>query len=272
MKCSNSFDDLIRKHFRGVSENIDVPEDMFQNIKNNIKKNEKGAIGMKKKSFFVKGIVIAAVLCAATVGTIAATNVASWSGHSSNLTETKEFPDISEVKDRAGIEPKYTQELPGGFKFKHFNTSEGKGMDVDGNTVIEVTSANFNYERENGNEGEILSLDVEALPKEIYDNQIKGDESDKAYRKDYTHAGIDLQYSEMPYKFVPPDYKLTDEDQKLLDEHKIEISYGSQEIEEMLCQSVCWYEDGMKYLILAMDANLSEDVMVEMAETVIDAE
>ena len=49
------------------------------------------------------------------------------------------------------------------------------------------------------------------------------------------------------------------------------VSFSSSEIEEYNIQSVSWYEDGIKYLIMSWDYDdLTKDQMIDMAKQVID--
>ena len=59
----------------------------------------------------------------------------------------------------------------------------------------------------------------------------------------------------------------------MIDDGSLQVGYGdpSSEIEEYNVQSVSWYEDGIKYLIMNWNYDdLTKDQMIDMAKEVID--
>ena len=265
MKPVNSFDEKIKQCLIDETKQIEASKNLFQNIKTEIE--EKGEDNMKFR-FTPKKLVAVCILCLTTVVCIAAPKISSWSSHSYGDTELTSFPSEKEVKELVGYTPKYVESLPQGFNFKNANVVESQGNDDSGNAVYTLKELSIFYERENkANKKEFLSFNAANKSKDIFNQEQKPD----TFKQENvsTFNDITLYYDEMPYKFVPPDYELTEEDKRAMENGELEISYGTSEIENNLMQFVSWYEDGMSYLILGSDVNLTKEQMFEMAQTVI---
>lgn len=264
MESANLFDDKMKQYFIETTENIDVPEDMFKKIKNKI--DNRGEIIMRKN--LIKRLMIVCVVCFTTAVTcIAAPKINSWISSSSRADGSNTFPSGVEIYNQVGYNPKYVEVFLNEFKFENWVVVNQKGLDVDGNSVIELKEFKMFYERENKNEKkEFLTLSTSTVSESVFNQSIqyKSKFNDKIeYNK------LTLHYSEMPYKLVPDDYELTQQDKKDMEDRVLEISVGTEEIENNLMQCITWYEDGIQYDILGKDVNLTEDKFVEMAKTVI---
>lgn len=265
MKLVNSFDEKIKQCLTEETNQIEASKNLFQNIKTEIEK--KGDDYMKFR-LTTKKLVAVCILCLTTVVCIAAPKISSWTGHSSGDTEITTFPSEKEVKELVGYTPKYVESLPQGFKFKNANVVETQGNDESGNAVVNLKELSIFYERENkANEKELLSFIASNKSEDLFNQEHNPD----LFKQENisTFNNITLYYDEMPYKFVPPDYELTEEDKKAMESGDLEISYGSSEVENNLMQFVSWYENGMDYLILGSDVNLTKEQLFEMAQTVI---
>lgn len=263
MKPVNSFDKKIRQCLIEETKQIETSKNLFQTIKTEIK--QKGDDTMKFH-FTPKKLAVVCILCLTTVVCVAAPKINSWTSGSYADTKITTFPSEKEIKNLVGYTPKYVESLPQGFQFKEANVVNTQGNDESGNTVIELKELSIFYERDQKNdEKEYLSFNASNKSEDLF-NQEKA--SSKKENQS-TFNDITLYYNEMPYKFVPPDYELTEEDKKAQENGELEISYGSSEIENNLNQFVFWYEDGIEYLIIGSDVNLTKEQFFEMAQKVI---
>lgn len=264
MESANLFDDKMKQYFIETTENIDVPEDMFKKIKNKI--DNRGEIIMRKNS--IKRLVIVCVVCFTTAVTcIGAPKINSWISSSSRAEQSNSFPSGVEVYNQVGYNPKYVEVFLNEFKFESWNVLDTKGLDIDGNSVIELKDFKMYYERENKNEKEeFLTLSTSKVSESVFNQSIQ---YKSKFNDKIEYNTLTLHYSEMPYKFVPDDYELTQQDKKDMEDGVLEISYGTDKIENNLMQNITWYQDGIQYNISGNDVNLTENKFVEMAKTVI---
>ena len=77
--------------------------------------------------------------------------------------------------------------------------------------------------------------------------------------------GVTLTYRDAHYRFVPPDYEKSDEEKQQEKNGELVISYGSDEVEDKMFQSVLWEQDGVTYLISGFDTGLDAQTMFDMA-------
>lgn len=251
------FDDEIRKALHNKSDDISLRADLFNDIKKSMEKennNMKKFINSPKK-VIILGLAICTFI---SVGVIGAGRITSVVGHSSILDEIKHYPTLSELSEVIDYEPKYVEKL-GDYEFDFASPGHSQEQDDSGSTVHEYDDVTFWYKT---NEG-ILTLSTHP--------EFTPEDHDLTHEKEIEHNGVKLYYSAIKYKFVPPDYELTDEDKKLMEAKELEISYGSQEIENKNTQAVVWSEDGIVYCISAMDVDINEEDIVNMAKQVVDS-
>ncbi|WP_455491983.1 hypothetical protein [Butyricicoccus sp.] len=77
--------------------------------------------------------------------------------------------------------------------------------------------------------------------------------------------GVTLTYRDTHYRFVPADYEKSDEEKQQEKNGELVISYGSDEVEDKMFQSVLWEQDGATYLISGFDTGLDAQAMFDMA-------
>lgn len=257
----------IKQCLKNEADKVSVPEDMFFKVRNEIlRKEEKGVFNMKFKFLKPKTVLIAGALCVLTTVTgVAATNLSGWYSSSSILTETRNFPDENEVKEKVGFEPKYIEKFSNGFEFESFNYADNKITDEKGNTVDNHKSAEFSYKKDGSQKNQDISISIEKIDKKYFDeNELKN-----AVKSSY--KGIELDYSNFKYKGVNENYEPTEEERELCEKGSLQIGYGSGEETEDNVQCIAWYEDGMSYLIMNSNYDeLSQQDMINMAKEIID--
>lgn len=243
-------DSKIKKALQLKADEISASESVLFEIKNNLKERK----NMKKTSFRIL-IAVAAMCIIGTVGTIGAGKIATISSHSSHLDEIKEFPAQQELKKYIDFTPKYTETL-GGYKFLYAIPVDSTASDSDGNKIGDYKEMNFSYDVGKGD----LSLSASPRMVEDFENMEK-----------INLDGVDLYYSKLANKFVPPDYVPTEEEEKLVESGELNIGYGSDKIEEKNSQSIFWVEDGIQYTLFEMGTDIQKDELISMAKEVINS-
>lgn len=264
---NENLDKDIKQCLKNVTDKTSVPEGMFFKIRSDImEKEEKGVFKMKHKILRPRTILIAGVLCVLTTVTcVAAANLSGWYSSSSILTQTKSFPDESKVKEKVGFEPKYVEKFSNGFNFKTFNYSNDEIRDEKGNTIENLKSAVFSYEKDGAQKNQDLTIYIEKIDKKYIDEN----QFNNAVKSSY--KGIEFEYSNYKYKAVDENYEPTDEEKQLCENGSLQIGYGSKTETEDNMQCVAWYEDGMSYLIINTNYDeLSQQDMIDMAKEIVD--
>ena len=77
--------------------------------------------------------------------------------------------------------------------------------------------------------------------------------------------GVTLTYRDAHYRFVPDGYEKSDEEKQQEKNGELVISCGSDEVEDLMFQSVLWEQDGVTYLISGYDTGLDAQAMFGMA-------
>ena len=72
--------------------------------------------------------------------------------------------------------------------------------------------------------------------------------------------------------FLPPDYEYepTEEEKALQEAGKLNIAYGSSEVEIKTSESYYWNEDGMYYCLIGFDLDLGEEAFKQMAAEIME--
>ena len=84
--------------------------------------------------------------------------------------------------------------------------------------------------------------------------------------------GTVLSYSSTVNKFVPPDYEITEEEKKLQEEGKLNVAYGSDEVEVMTSASVTWEQEDISYCLFTFEESMSAEELLSMAKEVAEQE
>ena len=302
MKSSNmsdrDFEEKLTRTFDCITEDIKASDKMFDNIKSELKGGNTMKFKLKKSYVIAAAVVLS--LTAATGIVASTTDVSIWFGSSSNLTAKTEFPDKETIETEFAYNFKYVKEFTNGFKFDNYNYSDEKGMDSNGNIVIESKEAHFNYVKDSGSDTEqTVYFHADKRPEYMF--------SDKYYDKAVNYKDVEIHYSDYIYKCFPPDFEekevnaedrekaeklmaevrktnpdaddltkvypyLSEEEIEAYKQNKLMLAYGSQEIESFTNQSVIWYDNGIVYNLMSMHNEWIEpDEFIDMAKQVIDS-
>lgn len=266
---NEDIDEKITQFFMDETENISISQNSFYKIKSGIlREKERGFVNMKFGFLKAKTVLAAGLICIAAIGTVGvgASTGLSWIGSSDTRTEITEFPAEKIVEKRVGFSPKYVESFSNGFKFESFNSSTQELENDNKDTITKTKSADFSYTRDGSAEKQNLNFSAEKV-EEKYTG------SNEFWDAPVEYNGVKIYYYPHKYKVVPDGYKVTEEEQKMIDDGSLQVGYGdpSSEPEEYNVQSVSWYEDGIKYLIMNWNYDdLTKDQMIDMAKEVID--
>lgn len=218
--------------------------------------SKKESVIMKSKKSFVLAASAAVMILGLTVFATGGL-VSTWTSHSSSIPEYTELPSAAQCIEDIGYEPVLIEEFSNGYKFKEGSVVKNNLLDDNNKSVEKFNSVTFRYTRGDGRI--TFSQDKYSSDIETSGSVVSSEE------------GIDIYYSSYMNKVVPPDYELTDEDKKAEESGELIFSYGSQEVMINKVESVLWKNDGISYLIMQIDGDLSEQELVEMAKEAINA-
>ena len=203
-------------------------------------------------------ILAAAVVMLLSVTVIAANIIlGSRGGHSSNIPSYYSIPSKDTMLKDTGIAPSIPESFSSGFVFDSGYIMYNEDFDTEGNSVQEYKGLQFDYKKD----GAKITAFIDAA---IAGVQVKDPDMTKSYK------GSELLYYSYINKLVPPDYQPTAEDQQAERDGSVVLSYGTEKIEMHHVQGIAWEYQGLNYELLAMDIDISEDTLFEMAKEMID--
>ena len=213
---------------------------------------------MEKKRLLPRRRMIAAsVACCLLLASaaFAATKIVSYESHSSAEPTCTNYRELSDVTKDLTYDPIIPQEFSNGYEFKSATVGTDEGKDADGNTVISGKMMDVEYTHPKSDH---IMLSISPVI----------DESDTTqYDKTRDVNGVTVGASDFIIKFVPPDYEKTDEDITREKNGTIQISYGTDTIEEKAFASASFMTGGVHYTLLADgDKQPSQDELMDMAE------
>lgn len=262
MKTNKEYHQQLKTALLQQANKIEPSTGLFEKIKNDINKQERGETMNNKVISFKKGrrlvVLAASFVLLASLTVLGVTNGKSWVGYTK--LKYKAFPSQEKILKDVGFVPKYTETLPGGFEYAMGGTGESTLSDDAGSTLTQVKKVSLGYKR--GNEKNFVDLTITQIEEKFLDNnesQLVGELN-----------GINLYYQEQDYKFVPPGYEFTEEDKRAQETGELEISVGSAKVEFSNIQSISWYEDGLQYMIMGSNHDFTVEEMIDMARTIIE--
>lgn len=211
-----------------------------------------------KKISFKKKLVVA-VAATFVLGTtaFAAGKLFSVAGSTSTIPTYRNMPSIEQVRKDFGFEPSLVEKFENGYEFKSGHTTNNEGYDESGNSLGKSKLLDLIYKKGDAQ----VSIGVEDLT-------LVGEDTDSVLIGNY--KGSDLKYTSYTNKIVPADYKMTEQDKQDEASGKYVFSVGSKEIETHEAQHIVFELDGLFYSIFAMDSELTQDDLANMAKEIID--
>ena len=214
---------------------------------------------MRHRSWKVMAAAAAAVCLMGGMTAMGLGKAAVYISHSNRNEAVNDYAAAEEMQKSYRTDVKMVEEFSNGYAFAEAVPHHSEAQDADGNTIEAGTAMSVVYERE-GSESVYFEDGYSSLPLDF--------EADLSMTLD---NGVVLQYSRMQNKFVPPDYVPTEEEQKLCEEGKLNLAYGSSEIEEMVSSMVQWEDGGITYSLFTFDEAITAEEMFQMAKEVVES-
>ena len=149
-----------------------------------------------------------------------------------------------------------------GYTFKEAVPKHEETQDEGKNRLDQGVSMAFTYEKE-GME------DVELSGSRLFVGMQDESSADQVMTLE---DGTVLSYSSTVNKFVPPDYEITEEEKKLQEEGKLNVAYGSDEVEVMTSAAVTWEQEDISYCLFTFEESMSAEELLSMAKEVAEQE
>lgn len=254
------FDSLMKETLESKADRVTMSSSLQEEIKQKVRSNGTEEAGKMRRLSTKKVVLAAAAMCVLmSVVAVAGGKAAGWvSGSNPNRPEIKTYQDIKAADSYMGSEIKSVEKFTNGYQFKQGHLMEVEEIDENNQKIGSFHEAMLYYQK-----GEKrITLSVIPLGKD--EGTVK-----HAVSEAVSYEGITLQYSKDFYKFVPADYEVTDEEQAAMDSGELYVSYGSDEVEMKVYQSVAWDDESAHYLITGFGTDLDMETLVQMAKEVI---
>lgn len=197
-------------------------------------------------------IAIAAVFaCLATA--FAAGGLGGWFSGTEKIYD--ELPSEAQYIEDVGYAPILIESFENGYSYKTGQVMNNEVYDDAGDKTGTFKSAMFSYEKD-GDEL-IFSQDKPQTDIKPQGSVVADVDGCKIYYHSYKNM------------VVPEDYQLSDEEHAAEESGEVVFSYGSDEVMEFTVHSVQWIDDGVQFMLMQMNGNLSADELVAMAKEAI---
>lgn len=210
---------------------------------------------MRRKSWTKVAVAAAAICLFGSITAMALGRASFIVGHSSVNESVTDYNEAAALLADLNKAAKSVESFSNGYTFKSATPVYMEAQDENQQAIGEETAVSFVY----GKEG---MPDIEVMADRI---EMTGELSEP----DATltlEDGTTLEYKKIQNKFVPPDYEITEEEKKLQDEGKLNVGYGSDEIEEVVSSNVTWKQNGLNYSMFLFGEEPGADELLGMAK------
>lgn len=271
MKNQNSFDQLISNVLSNKAEEISEREELKNKIDNKIllqmqRQNRKDSVQFmsgKNKNKTIrwnikKGVIAAAALCVIVpTFAFAGGKVAGYVTSLGMESKFSAYDEIDKAQEEAGFACNSIESFSNGYSYAEMYVSGVDKMDEYGNRFGTFKKLYITYTKEN-------------FPKiDMVMNEIQPEESSRLPDAKTTIGEIEVTYQVDHYKTVPEDYELTEEDNANALQDNYFISVGSDEVEEEDIVFIQWEKEGIHYMMMSRENNMSAEEFFAMAEEII---
>lgn len=266
MKWSQELDSQIQYALNRKAEEVKEEDGLYYQIRKQIyiKENEQE---MGKKRMSKKAILIGIGTAILATGTVLAGQISGW-----NMTLLKSYgeaPTAEQVKEDSGFNPKFLNELPGGYTFMMASASRGELIDENSRVSEQGTEFVLRYFAP----GEDEDYAIAFFASDIKENM---DSWGAVKPIIIEEKGMIFKFGDWKTKYVSKGYKLTEEEQKQVDQKELFIEETDEEwLLEMGAehrQMIMWMEDGIEYTLLsANNHQFTQKEFVEMAKAIMNA-
>lgn len=252
-------EERIRKALSSRAEDVHVDAVQSQRMQTKVYQRLEEENRMKHRNW-KKIVVAAAAICVmGSISAMALGKAAVVSSYSNKREAVYTYEEAAAKQKGFNSKVKSVKEFSNGYKFAEAMPKYEEEQDANGNTINKITTMGFYYTK-NGLE----RVSLTGHPSTMSDGAVP----EKTLTLD---NGVELLYSTLHSKFVPEDYVATAEEEKLVAEGKLNLGYGSSEIEEMDSSSVFWKEDGLTYSLFTFETSITADEMLQMAKEVVES-
>ncbi|MFR5602514.1 MAG: hypothetical protein ACLTKI_09335 [Lachnospiraceae bacterium] len=254
-------DFLIQDTLKREAEQIHAPQGLSCRVRQSVRMQGKEQQNMRRFGK-KRAVILAAAMCIfGATAVMGAGKITGWmTGTNVNQPTYTSYEQIGDAKNQLGYEPKVVEAFSEGYRFQKAYISDVNGIDENGNVLGSFEELMIDYKKG----ADMLSLNISKPLASA------AGESSRTPKAEDQCGEVTLNYYSDQYKFVPPDYELTEEDKINQQRDDFYISYGTSEIEYSVFQSVSWTEDGVSYLLMVKDSDLTSGQLFAMAKEVIE--
>ena len=210
-----------------------------------------------------KTVVAAAAICIlGTMTAVAGGRPAFILSGSSRNEIVRDYDQAVQMQEGCDGRVKSVEGFSNGYTFKEAVPKHEETQDEGKNRLDQGMSMAFTYEKE-GME------DVELSGSRLFVGMQDESSADQVMTLE---DGTVLSYSSTVNKFVPPDYEITEEEKKLQEEGKLNVAYGSDEVEVMTSAAVTWEQEDISYCLFTFEESMSAEELLSMAKEVAEQE
>lgn len=232
----NDFEAMIKHSLRKKAEGIEFKEDLlYKKVK--VKMADKCLREEKRMKKHLKGLVAAAIICAIGVTGYATQKAKSLYSHTEGRYTSMLSAD--EIEDKFGKSVKFVETFENGYEFLDMSFGVSGASSEDDTIMEEGNYISIGYCKDGKNV--VLGIE-EKIDGIIYESG----------------------YTENVYKFVPSDYERTEEDILKEEKGELYISFGSENIEEMLVQNYAWEDGGSWYSLTGLGTEIPQEEFEHM--------
>ena len=253
--------------YKKAMDNIRYSDSEMENMIDSLLKGKKNGGRMKRKYDFRKiGITVAACLTLFSVTALAggkATSIVSdiyFGGKSSN------FEDLDKLEEEAGIDVTAVDSFSNGYLMEQMEVDQSSTIDDDGNRLSSYKGIRISYIKDGS-----PRLNLSMFPEELCDDDHEDYDSARAIET-REYDGITVHYNYDEYLSLPVDEEPTaaEREREEADDHFF-ISIGSDERQTDYVSDVIFEINGVSYILMGFNLDMSPDELFEMAKEIIAA-
>ncbi|MCI8511006.1 MAG: hypothetical protein HFE83_03295 [Lachnospiraceae bacterium] len=227
-------------------------------IRTRVNQRIKEETGMKKRNWKQIIIATAAICILGSMSAMALGKVKYTSSHSSRNEDITDFASAKSMQNSYDASVKVIENFSNGYAFKRATPTYQQGHDEEHNVVDNYTAMDFTYGKEGCTDVSLSATRISSGTAQNPDQILT------------LADGTELRFTRTLNKFLPPDYEgnyeLTEEEKELEKAGKLNIAYGSSEVETISSEAVTWQQDGITYCLFMMSDEMSGDELLQMAK------
>ena len=212
---------------------------------------------MKHRNWKKTAVAAAAICILGTMTAVAVGRPAFILSGSSRNEIVRDYGQAVQMQEGYDGRVKSVEGFSNGYTFKEAVPKHEETQDEGKNRLDQGVSMAFTYEKE-GME------DVELSGSRLFVGMQDKSSADQVMTLE---DGTVLSYSSTVNKFVPPE-----EEKKLQEEGKLNVAYGSDEVEVMTSASVTWEQEDISYCLFTFEESMSAEELLSMAKEVAEQE